>query len=638
MADFPRSEGGGPNPFAGGGPPIGWSEDLDRVCLLPRRPPVVEGSVTARALVSLCMDRYSRGPRPDCVCHTIPPQRPCVTKFLPVQAWALHEMSTVGGLVASIPTGAGKTMISVLAPLAIPSCKTALLLIPANVLDQIKRDYRKYREHFRVPGIIVHDGSSRPMRAEPSDGCEAMLHVMAYPRLSSTSRSRWISDLQPDLIILDESDAIAALLSARTMRVARALMERPDTRVVAMTGSLTDKSIMEMWHPMIWALRERSPLPIVKMVAEEWATGVDAAPRLAPAGELRRLCAPDESARQGLHRRMSETEGVIMVGGETVITTPTGERVGIVLNQRDPGPLPDKIDQALKLVRDWKRPDTLGGGEYDIDIQDPMERARVAREVASGLFYKYVFPPHPSNLNHDEKVREQWYLCRKIFCSQVRERVQRGDEHMDSPKLLERAAMRGWGDLPDDPRLPSWQPDGWPDWRNIREKIKPKQAVVRLDSYLVDNAASWAKQGNGIVWYSTREFAYWLRERHGLPVFEGGMGELLVREVGDRSIAVSIDAHGRGRDGLQFFFSRQIIAQFPSSARRIQQLLARIHRRGQECVDIFTDIYTHTRELRQGYDQAIRRAQYVEGILGETHAILTAIRTGQYVNDEPTEE
>ena len=63
-------------------------------------------------------------PEGPCKCASIDPQirmgnRSCIKKFLPIQAWALYEMATAGGLVGSIPVGAGKTLLSVMGALAL---------------------------------------------------------------------------------------------------------------------------------------------------------------------------------------------------------------------------------------------------------------------------------------------------------------------------------------------------------------------------------------------------------------------------------------------------------------------------------------------------------------------------------------
>lgn len=620
-----------PNPAnnlfgARGGPPVGESADLDRILALPRRKQVLQGSVTAEALIELVQDKLSLGSRSSCKCREHDPIIPdCITRLLWIQAWMLHEISTAAGLIGAVPVGGGKELVGILAPMMMPNCRNALLLMPASLIDQVSVNWKLAAEHFRVPKLIVHaPGGDVPFNKAP--GCAAnapTLHVMAYTKLSSVKSSDWIASLQPDTVIANECDALKDLTSARTMRVMRYFAEHGDhTRFCGWTGSLTDNSVSEYAHLSLLALRERSPMPMSREAVEEWGRCLDAVPCPAPPGELIRLCAPGESVRQGFRRRLAETEGFVMVGGEQIIEgSGEGGRVHLQICERKAPELPDIVRQALDFVRRDQRPDTLARGEWDNspwprsdfnkEIEDPLEKVRLLKEVASGMFYRWVFPE-----GEPESLIKDWFGKRKRYVSESREIQLLGEVHLDSPKLVEKACMRGWGDLPEDPRLPSLRLDGWPDWRDIRDKVKPKSAAVRLHPYIVDDAAAWAREQVGIIWYMMQEFADWVAERHRLPVFGGGMGEMIMKETGARSILASIKAHGRGRDRLQYSFHEQIVPQVPSSSRVWEQLLGRLHRRNQRQDVVRTHLYLNTPELRQSYEQAMRRAQYVEETTG----------------------
>jgi hypothetical protein len=136
----------------------------------------------------------------------------------------------------------------------------------------------------------------------------------------------------------------------------------------------------------------------------------------------------------------------------------------------------------------------------------------------------------------------------------------------------------------------------------------------RIDPYIVNDAAQWALENRGIVWYSLVEFGKWVSEVSGLPMHGGGSKAEanLKREEGNRSIIASIDSHGRGRNGLQFLFARQLIAQIPASARRWEQLLGRLIRRGQRSEEVITWIYLHVPELRSAVEAALKKSEYVE--------------------------
>lgn len=655
------------------GLPVGDSEDLTRILNLPRRAPVTECSPTSEALIAIGMRKFARVRDHGqdivamdahlegdyerardvwgCQCREIDPQRfvkrpgkasqPCIARLLWIQAWMLYEMEIAGGLIGSVTVGAGKTLVNLLAPLALRNCPLAVLLIPPSLVDQIETDYRLLAEHFRVPGLIIHQPGNKTWRADAAHrpdggGPEPTLHVLPYTKLSTPTSSAWIDRLKPAAIIADEVDALKDLSSARTLRVARYIAQNwRTTRFCGWTGSLTDSAIADFGHLSAWALRDGSPMPLRRSVVDEWGRCLDAVPSPAPPGALIRLLNPGEGAtmsnvRRAFRRRLADTTGFVMVGGRQVITASDGREVENIIRERAAPPLPQRVLDALAIVRRGRRPDTLIGGQRDDILEDPMQQAKCARDVATGVFHRWIFPRQES-----QELIDEWYEARALWFSELRRRVVRGEVHLDSPALCEAAAKRAWGDSPRDASLPEWHAEHWPRWRDVRELVQPQPQAERLDSFLVDDAATWAAHNCGIVWYQTREFAAWCRERarelYGLdlPIFGANSGREIARELGNRSIIASIEAHGRGRNGLQFAFSTQLVTQAPSSDRRAQQLLARAHRRGQESGEVVTWLYLHTDEVQEAFDQALRRGEYVEAVTGESRKLLEGWDSGR---------
>ena len=617
--------------FAPRGLPVQESEDLERILKLPRRPPVVPGSATSEALIEIAMQKYGRGPR-QCRCAEIAPGKPCITRLLPIQAWALHEIHLVNGLIASIPVGGGKTAVGCLAPLALRNCPLCLLLVPPSLIDQIIVDYQLIAEHFHVPALVVH--ISRRETRKWNTGIKPVLHVLPYSQLSSPESSAWLDNLRPDAIICDEVDAVSSLSSSRALRLMRFYSQHwQTTRFCGWTGSITDKSLSEVAHLAALALRDGSPMPHDRMVTDEWGRCLDAVPNPCPPGALIRFLGPGEGIhdiRKAYRRRLAETPGFIMVEGRQEIIAPsTGAEVGFSIRERPAPPIPDIIQRALDSVRDGIRPDTMAGAQDDEIIVDPLEQAKCAREVAAGLMYRWEFPPINGQPQSRDLIRD-WYAARKAWNSELRHKVLRGEVHLDSPKLCENAARRFYGEMPKDKDLPEWEAENWPVWRDIKDSVKYNTVAVRLHSFLVDDAALWAHEHRGIIWYGMVEAAIWCAERarelYGIfiPVHGGGpgAGERIVKERGDRSILASIKSHGRGRDRLQYAFAEQLMFNIPSSARVSQQAYGRLLRRGQDSAEVLTDIYLHTKELRAAFDQSIRRAEYVTDITGEEQSLL----------------
>lgn len=594
-------------------PPVGESEDLRRIIELPRRPQVEDESVKAEALVEMITERYSR-PNAACVCQA-EFGRECVTRLRLAQAWALYEIGLVAGLLGPIGVGHGKTMLDLLAPLAIPNCRLAVLLVPPGLVDQLITEYRLIGQHFRMPSLVVHGKSW----ADTVPGAPA-LHVFPYSRLSRPEATTWLENVRPDAIIADEVHKLRHADTATTSRVMRYFHAHPETRFCGWSGSITDSSVKDYAHLSGLALRWKSPLPIDPMVVDDWARALDPGDFPAPMGSLEALCEPGESVESGFHRRLVETIGVVSttvpaIDSELEIT----ERIPDTLTAHR---LPSAVEDALNELRGaWMRPD----GE---ELVEAFAVARCAHQLACGFYYRWIFP-------RGESVATilEWLEARKEWRRELRTRLRDRKEHLDSPKLAATAASRGWRDenanrAPGslwyrEDELPCWKAETWPRWKRARGTVEPKTEAVRLDAFLAEDAAEWGKTHRGVIWYQHRAFGDWVGELSGLRVHGGGpdAGPRIAAERGEASIIASIKSHGTGRDGLQRLYNEQLVANPPASATGWEQLLGRLHRVGQLEPVVRAEFYRHTPELQDHVDKALARALYVESTLGSAQKL-----------------
>ncbi len=602
-----------------GRPPVLSSPDLARVLALPRRP--IPDEAKREALIDLMTERLARPPAP-CRCAEL--GRKCITRLRAVQAWALYEIGLYGGMLGPINVGDGKTLINILAPLQLAArwgARTVLLLVPAKLVDQLVREYLLIREHFRVPALVVHGNGTSVRSEEP-----VVLHVISYERLSRADATSFLETLAPDAVIGDEAHHLSNASAVRTGRFLRYGSRRAGTRYVFHSGSMTDDSLDDFWHLAAFALREGSPLPLDQQVKDDWAGAIDPSDTPAPPGALGRLCDhPDpttDELRLAFHRRLVETRGVI-TSTAPLVTVP------LTIAERPAPPIPPVVDQALRELRaNWCRPD----GE---EILDALSFFRCARELACGFFYRWVF----RNGETPEQI-DEWLEARKLWRQELRGMLYRPQPKLDSPHLLALAAARAhaserrpkgkdlwWEKSEDGEPVPFWIAQHWPRWRAARPWInrgkKPDTEAVRLHPYLAEDAARWALENRGIVWYSKREFGVWVAELGGLPLHEGGKGagERIGREKGDRSIVASIKSHGEGRDGLQYVFADQLVAHPPSGATAWEQMLGRLHRPGQERA-VSGGYYAHTPELEANIETSLRRSRYVQTLLGAKQKLL----------------
>lgn len=632
------------------GDPVGDSSDLQRILALKRRPGLdALAPETVEAVIELEMAKYGKH-NDDCNCKEIDPQAPvCLKRLLPMQAWMLREIAMNQGLIASAATGGGKTLVGLLAPLALTNVKQVLMLIPPSLVDQIQHDYKLASQHFKMPGFIMHIGNRKPdVRPVVIDGVPT-LHVLPYSRLSMPEESDFLQRLSPDAIICDEVDAVKSMQSSRGIRLAKWFSggvtdeekkKRRATKFLGWTGSLVDHSMCEFNWLCLFALRERSPLPLDPMIVEEWGRCLDATGTPAPAGELMQFCNEGEDVRHGVRRRLAETPGFVVANSGGVEITGGDGLVELDIREKAAPALPPIIQLALSMVRKGERPDTLipevrpdlAGecvGIQNDQLEDAMAIARAAQEVSVGVLYFFRFPNR-----EPEPLIKEWMLRKSRYFSAVREQTYRGETFLDSAMLCEQAAMRFWGNLDKREDRPEWRCEEWPGWFEIRDKVKPVTDSCVLHPFICEDAVEWGRERPGIIWYGMSALATKMAEISGFTVHDGGPdgGRRLRQENGKRTIISSIKSNGRGRNGLQYVFDRSLITNPPASATGFEQLLARQHRRGQPSIKVTAEIYTHTPELKKAVEQAKRRSRFVKDILGADQKLLDGWKG---VDDEP---
>lgn len=618
-----------------GGPPVGDSEDLRRIVALPRRPQEEEDTERGAALIVLETERYRRH-NASCRCAELDPERHaaegCMLDLRLAQAWAMREIRIVGGLLGPIGVGHGKTLLDILAPLALErhGVRVCLLLIPPGLVTQLIGDYEYAAEHFIVPGMVMHGVDyANLIPGRPT------LHVLPYSRLQRPESTAWLEqNLRPDAIIADEVHKLRDLDRAGASRVKRYMEDHTTTRFCGWSGSITDKQIGDYQHLAQWALRVNSPVPLDPVIADDWGRCLDAGTsadpgRLLEAFQAHGLVLPGEHVRDGFRRRLNETLGVVSTKTPAVSAKlEIEERYPIFDGKEircvdDPDDDCEAIDDGLpaevrkhlaQLRAEWIRPD----GE---ELVDALSVSRVARELACGFYYHWIFPHNV--LPRDETLIDEWLAARKEYHQELRRKLKAREEHLDSPMLCEHAAQRHWGDRPRNKGLPVWHSQCYPRWRDVKVRVRPETEAIRVHDYLVRDAVAWGREHTGIIWYDHGEFGRWVSEVSAesgepFPLHGGGpnAGPLIKRENGKRTILASIKAHGTGRNGLQHVFWEQLVEHIPSSGATCEQLLGRLHRVGQPRPVVRAEFYSHTREMLKALNDALASGSYVEGTIG----------------------
>jgi hypothetical protein len=582
------------------------SKDLRRIEELPRRPALLkEELATARTALesALSMPGNDR-------------------HLFDIQTWGLYEFPQANGGMGPIGVGHGKTLLDMLLPMVFTPPEgrdhvRAVLFIPPNMRAAFFKEWEAEAKRWKLPNLA---GGSKFITGRP------MLHVISYSEISLAKNTDLLNRIEPDLVIADEAHNLRDRKSSRTKRFLRYFADHPECRLVALSGTLTTKSLKDYAHLSEHALGNRSPLPIHWPTVEEWAGLLDPTPKSGlrtSIGAFRRLCDVGEHARQGFRRRLVETEGV-------VATTEGALAASLVLSEREvavPGQVmdmleelrgPDSADDDGDQHGTWRRPD----GE---ELLTGIEVANAGRQMGAGLYLRWRYPR-----GEPIELIEEWFFKRQDWNKELRKKLKTGREFMDSPLLCTNAAIRFWdgyqvkdGEEP----LPVWHSEHWPKWREIRDRVQHETQPVWVDDFLARDAAKWATEHVGIVWSHNDAFGKRVAELAGITYYGGGAeaSATIINESGKRSVVASISAHGTGKN-LQKF-SKMLFAQMPSGGGAMEQALGRCHRTGQEADEVVAFFYRHTKEYRNALVKATQEAAYISETMGTKQKLLYATRT-----------
>jgi len=534
-------------------------------------------------------------------------------KLRPAQSLALAEMQMLNGLFGVLDLGIGKTLLDLLAPLALDSRK-AVLFVPASLKVQLFAvEIPIYRKHFRLPPVF--DALSYAAKCSTF---ERGLYVLSYDDLSRAETGGLLAEIEPDLIVGDEIHRIARPGSARWRRVRGAngyLTEHPETRLCAWSGSVTKHSMLEYAWLLETILGKDAPVPNRHYELESWALAVDVVPedeKPGPPGVLSQFCKPGESVRSGYGRRLAETPGV-------VVASVTAEDIGsgLTVTERRPAMPQEVLDVYKHVESTW----SFGADEI---IPDAMAMSRILRQVASGYYLTWVWP--------NGKPDVEWQDARKAWHKDVRELLRRRSQpKLDSEKFAREAAERG-----EKTNLPvgavkqidgrwCWRSEAFPAWARVRDRPVPPTKAVWISDFLVRDALAWCDSGaegagkderGGIIWVDSPTFGQKVSElsRGRVPYIGAGESELLVmamaeKDASKRCVALSRRTHGTGTN-LQYTWSRMYFPQPPPNGEAFHQAIGRCHRFGQKADEVAVEWAAHAEINLDAFGKACAQTRY----------------------------
>jgi len=498
----------------------------------------------------------------------------------PIQALALHDIGTHGGLFGPIRVGGGKTLISLLAPYMLGS-KRPMLFLPASLIEKTERERRLLAKHWRIP---TH------------------MRIQSYEMMGRSNCARLLDEVRPDLLVLDEAHKVKNAKAGVSRRFIRYMRENPDTKVVAISGTMMKSSIRDFGRILRWCLKDQAPVPEEDGELEEWADALDEnsnfLKQIDP-GALTALCNAEEkasedtttAARRGFQRRLTDTAGVVSTGGDQVACSLYINALPLTVSKATE-------DNFKKLREEWRTPD-------DWDISEAIAVWRHAKELALG--FHYVWDPRPP---------DDWRLARSAWKQRVR-KILSHSHHLDTEKQVADECRAG--------EIPRQEFDAW---KAIEKTFIPNVKAVWHDTSALEACQRWMQAGPGIVWTEHRFFAWELARITGATYYGRKGLDSKGRYIEDAKpsdcVIASIPANSTGRN-LQTNWSRNLITSGPTGgASATEQLLGRTHRDGQRADEVTCDILFACWEHFDGWTRTRAEALMTQDTMGQPQKVLMA--------------
>lgn len=536
-----------------------------------------------------------------------------------IQAYVLRELWALGGAIAILRVGGGKSLITFLAAYVVEAFRP-LLLVPGALLEKTEIHMKKDAYNWRIPHFI---------------------RVESYEKIANPNNIGLLHEFKPDLIMLDEatrcknSSSVAArqihyfIEDAKRgycrVEVNKKIVKRPfkaeKPKMLALSGTLTVRSVLDYWHIMKWILPHMNlPLPRTFPEVMQWALCLDSKVkdlhRVKP-GALLELCNakerkiaktdPLKAARQAYRRRLLQTPGIVCSSQPFF-----GVSLRVEALQVQP---PEPIIEAFKKLRKWKAPDGM-------ELQDAHIAAMRARQVALGFYYR----PNPKPPREYVEAQKDWgRACRWV--------ISRNRRRLDSEGQVVQAIKRG---------LYPEAAEAWEVWEAWNKEFTPGTEVVWIHDYAIKYAAKWMQKKEnrrGIVWYSDVAFGEKLEEYTGISRYgeqsRDKNGRFIENHPHDTPMIASIGANYMGKN-LQYGWSRNLLMSGTiSNGEWMEQWLGRTHREHQTDDEVVAQLFIPSIEFLRAFWSAYednefeddmesaRKLMYCDVVVPELHAVRT---------------
>lgn len=537
-------------------------------------------------------------------------------RLFPTQVGAVLAYDLYGGLFAPIGVGWGKTLITLMIANRAFQRKEAtkiILFVPSQVYHQLTHTdipWARKRVDLRVPFILL-GGKSKNERLAIANSGKKGCYIMPYSLLSTKDSHDVLFGIKPTLLILDEAHSVKNQDAARTKRISR-YMGQHQPKLVALSGTITSKSIRDYHHLISNALREYSPLPMDPQLATNWSFVLDAEaePSDAQVGYIQpliywarrhypreRLPLGVPGFRAAYKLRLRSAPGVVSTGDLEIGVSLVVENLPVQNYKGREGFT--KLSELIKQVEElWITP---SGDEIDYGFH----KWRYLFELSAGFYHRLRWPTIAEICSKGlvtAREAEAYLLGAQEHHEALQayhRELRRWLQYHSKPKLdtpfLVGADMHANGPKNVGPTLYEvWRESKELEFEGMPERISEP---IRVCDYKVEHAVQWAKEhpNGGLIWFHHDDLGRWTADRlkqEGInaiwcPADSTRKGSNAIVEDptnADRILVISIGGHCTGKN-LQHF-QDQLFLQFPRESSRAEQAIGRTHRNGQKADEI----------------------------------------------------
>jgi hypothetical protein len=564
-------------------------------------------------------------------------------RLFPKQAEALCAFVDCGGLFGPVPVGEGKTLIGLLIAdycyrEAVENlyrnkgegpAPRGLLLVPPQVLAQLRdKDVAFARANTRFDTPVHYVGGvSKKKRLAIAGSRRRGLYVTTYSLLSADGADEMFDAIAPTYIIADEAHNVSGNKPSARAKRFRRYVDQHGPKIIALSGTLTNKSPMDYHYLAKVSLKENNFMPNSKSMAEAWSMVIDtnagaltsfkanAVPQagpLLPMLDWARGQYPDQEIpedligfRKSYYLRLSSTPGV-------VTGSPDALGASLVINNL-PVP-PEKAhategwDEMQALVKDLTEQWLSPGGD---EIEHAMHIWKWRYEIEGAGFYNDLYWPEPEVLAKRKSIELhvakdiidrsiESHSLQQIYAPVLRKFLQENSKPgLDTPRLLGQDMH-----LHGAKHVPQELFHTWEQWKESEfpEMIARDARAVRVCPYKINHCVDFVKHHKGgvLVWYIHQAVGAWITEalqKAGIEAVNCMAGDKFNKYLSDsgalkgKVLCLSLGAHGTGKN-LQHGFDTSYYLQWPRSATLAEQSIGRTHRKGQlsDEVDVNTCI------------------------------------------------